>query len=327
MDLVGSPDAVLRRFAAGGMGPIGYHTAGGAVLWFGRFAFFFWQAPFFAHAQTPCEQLKSLSLPNLTITAAETLPAGSFPAPGTTTQAPVTLPARCRLAAVLTPSTDSRIEMELWLPTENWNGKFQAVGNGGWAGTITFGSGNPQPVANTMVSALKEGYAVASNDTGHKGRASNASFALDHPEKLVDFGSRSVHEMAVKSKTIIEVFYGRRATFSYWNGCSTGGRQGLTEAQRYPEDFDGIVAGAPANYWTHLMVGIVRSAQATHKDQPGNMPAAKLALLHDAVIQACDGLDGVRDAVLGEPTRCKFRHGASSIPEFWCAKAPTSRDV
>jgi feruloyl esterase len=245
-----------------------------------------------AVAQTPCEQLRSLPVPNATITAAEFIPAG-------------TLPAHCRVAAVLTPSADSHIEMEVWLPTpEAWNGKFQAVGNGGWAGNISFGTANPQPIARTLSSALKEGYATASNDTGHKG--GNASFAVGHPEKLRDFAYRAVHEMAVKSKIIIAAFYGVGPKLSYWNGCSTGGRQGLMEAQRHPEDFDGIVAGAPANYWTHLMAGIIWGAQATHKDQPGNMPAEKLSLLHDAVLRACDALDGVKDGVLEDPTRCNF---------------------
>jgi len=252
----------------------------------------FLAATMIAAAQTPCEQLRALALPGAIITAAELIPAG-------------TLPAHCRVAAVLTPSTDSHIELEVWLPTpEAWNGKFQAVGNGGWAGIITFGTGNPQPIARTLSSALKEGYAAASNDTGHKG--ANASFAPGHPEKLRDFADRAVHEMAVKSKAIITAFYGAGPKLSYWNGCSTGGRQGLMEAQRHPEDFDGISAGAPANYWTHLMAGIVWGAQAAHKDQPGNMSAEKLSLLHNAVLRACDALDGVKDGVLEDPTRCHF---------------------
>ena len=263
-----------------------------------------------APAQTPCERLKSLSLPNLTITASETVPAKPFQTANSPQVIPPsargTLPAHCRVAAVLTPSSDSHIEMELWLPTENWNGKFQAVGNGGWAGSMPSGTGAPQLAGRTMASALKDGYATASNDTGHKGNGADASFALGHPEKLVDFAGRAVHEMVVKSKAIIGAFYGSGPKLSYWNGCSSGGRQGLTEAQRYPEDFDGIVAGAPANYWTHLMAGIVWGAQAAAKGQPGNMQAEKLSLLHDAVLRACDALDGVKDGVLEDPTRCKF---------------------
>ncbi len=137
------------------------------------------------------------------------------------------------------PSPDSDIKIEVWLPIADWNGKFLAVGNGGLAGTITYG---------WLASALQEGYAAASTDTGHAD--ANASFALGHPEKVVDFAYRAVHEMAVKSKAIIAAFYGRAPRLSYFTGCSTGGRQGLMEAQRYPADFDGIIVGAPANRQT-----------------------------------------------------------------------------
>ncbi len=119
-----------------------------------------------------------------------------------------------------------------------------------------------------------------------------------------------MHETTVASKAIIRAFYGAAPKLSYWNGCSSGGKQGLIEAQRYPEDFDGIVAGAPANYWTHLLFGIVWSGQATHEGQPGNLSRDKLVLLHDAVLRACDALDGVKDGVLEDPTRCKFDPGA-----------------
>ena len=191
-----------------------------------------------ALAQNPCEKLKSYPLPNTTITAAESIPAGPFQLPpglpGAPTPPPILLPAHCRIAAVLTPSSDSRIEMEVWLPlAEVWNGKFEAVGNGGWAGTIS---------TRSMAMAMKEGYAAASNDTGHKGTFADASFAAGHPEKLRDFADRAVHETAVTTKAIIAAFYGNGPKLSYWNGCSTGGRQGLVSAQRYPEDFDGIVA-------------------------------------------------------------------------------------
>src|SRR5215831_15097192 len=208
-------------------------------------------------ATTPCASLKSVSLPNTTITLAEPVPAGTF-TPPTPQGAPaagggqrgggqrggqpagLSVPAFCRVAATLRPSTDSEIEMEVWLP-ENWNGKFQFVGGGGWAGVISYPA---------MAAALQEGYATASTDTGHKGGTAN--FAIGHPEKLVDFAYRAVHESTVKSKTIMTTFYDRPVKYSYWNGCSTGGRQGLMEAQRYPEDFDAIIAGAPANYQTHL---------------------------------------------------------------------------
>src|SRR5215216_4391718 len=192
-----------------------------------------------------CENLKSLSLPNTTITAAQPVAAGPFtppaaPGAGGPPPAPLQLPPHCRVAAVAKPSPDSNIEFEVWLP-ETWNGKFEAVGGGGWAGVISYPA---------MSVAVQEGYATASTDTGHKG--GNALFAIDHPEKLTDFAYRAIHEMTVQAKAIIAAYYSRAPRLSYWNGCSTGGRQGLMEAQKYPEDFDAIVAGAPANYQTHL---------------------------------------------------------------------------
>jgi feruloyl esterase len=261
-----------------------------------------------ALAATPCEGLKSLSLPGATITSAEMVPAGPFtpPAPavpaggrGGRGQAPaapaIVLPAHCRVAAVLRPSPDSHIEMEVWLPSDTWNGKFQMVGNGGWAGTISLPA---------MANALQEGYATASTDTGHKG--GNAAFAIGHPEKLVDFAYRAVHETAVKSKAIIAAFYDRAPRLSYWNGCSTGGRQGLMSAQKYPDDFDAIVAGAPANYQTHLHVWDLTVSIPTLKDPASAVPAAKLAMLNQAVIDACDSRDGVKDGLLNDPRACTF---------------------
>src|SRR5215831_2411592 len=202
-----------------------------------------------ALATTPCSSLKSVSLPNTTIAIAESVPAGTFTPPaapaagggqrGGGGPAGLSVPAFCRVAATLKPSADSEIDMEVWMP-ENWNGKFQFVGGGGWAGVITYPA---------MATALQEGYATASTDTGHKGGTAN--FAIGHPEKLVDFAYRAVHESTLKAKTLMTTYYDRPIKYSYWNGCSTGGRQGLMEAQRYPEDFDAIVAGAPANYQTH----------------------------------------------------------------------------
>src|SRR5712691_11209161 len=190
-----------------------------------------------AYAAT-CEGLKSLSLENTTITSAETVAAGQFSLPATGRGAAQQnaafkqLPAFCRIAATLKPSTDSDIKVEVWLPMSNWNSKYQAVGNGGWAGVISY---------SAMAEALGRGYATSSTDTGHVG--GSGSFALGHQEKLIDFGYRSEHEMTVKSKAIINAFYGNAPQFSYWNGCSTGGRQGLKEAQMFPNDYDGIIAG------------------------------------------------------------------------------------
>ncbi len=245
-------------------------------------------------AQTPCESLKSLSLPHTVITASEVVPAGQM------------LPAHCRVAAVLTPSFDSHIEIEVWLPTAtDWNRKFQAVGNGGWAGSITFANGD-SGVARGLASALQEGYATASTDTGHQGTVGDASFALGHPEKVVDFAYRAVHEMVIQSKAMITAFYGSGPRLSYWNGCSTGGRQGLMEAQRYPEDFDGIIAGAPANYHLHLSAWDMNLAMTNQKDKDHLVPAEKLAIVNRAVLAACDRLDGIKDGLLTDPRKCHF---------------------
>jgi feruloyl esterase len=276
----------------------------------------------------PCENLKSLTLPHTTITSAQLVSAGPFTPPaqgggappaaaaagrgGATVQAgpgagrggrqggpqaapPVMLPEHCRVSVVLAPSADSHIEMEVWMPAANWNGKFQAVGNGGWAGTISYPA---------MATALQEGYATASNDTGHKG--GNALFAVDHPEKLVDFAYRAVHEMAVQSKAIIAAYYNRGPRLSYWNGCSTGGRQGLMSAQKYPEDFDAILAGAPANFQTHLHAWDLSVSVPVVKDPAGAVPAAKLQMVNRAVVAACDARDGVTDGLLNDPRACTF---------------------
>jgi feruloyl esterase len=239
-------------------------------------------APAGLAAAASCSDLAGLALPQASITAAEANDAGD-------------LPALCRVAATLRPSNDSDIKVEVWLPLTGWNGKYQAVGNGGWSGSIN---------TRAMGQAVKRGYAASSTDTGHEGRS--ASFALGHPEKLIDYAYRSEHEMAVVSKKIIEAFYGKRPRLSYWNGCSAGGKQALKEAQRYPGDFDGIIAGAPAANWTGRAGQSVWAAQAVHKDEASYIPPQKYPLIHDAVLAACDAMDGVKDGVLEDPTRCKF---------------------
>ena len=247
-----------------------------------------------------CESIQSLSLPHTTIGKAEMVAAAPFRAPGpgpaaANPQPGPILPAHCRVAASIEPVTDSHIEIEVWMPAENWNGKFEAVGNGGFSGAIGVGA---------LAAAVREGYAAASTDTGHKG--GSASFALGHPEKMVDFGYRAVHEMTEKAKAIVQDYYGRAPRLSYWNGCSTGGRQGLKEGQRFPEDFDAILAGAPANYETHLHAWTVEVGMAAIKNNENILPVGKLPLINQAVIEACDALDGVKDGLLTDPRRCRF---------------------
>jgi feruloyl esterase len=254
-----------------------------------------------AFAAASCESLKSLTLTGATITRAEPVAAGQFTLPEGSTrpgQPPPNLsrmPGFCRVAATLAPSSDSDIKMEVWLPSEGWNGKFQAVGNGGWNGNIVYGS---------LARALEHGYATASTDTGHEG--GTGKFALGHPEKLIDFGYRAVHEMTVKAKAIIAAYYGDGPKLSYWNGCSSGGKQGLKEAQRFPADYDGIVAGAPANNWTNQMSQGIWIAQFVHKSEASFIPPSKYPLIHKAALEACDALDGVKDGLIEDPRRCHF---------------------
>ncbi len=251
-------------------------------------------------AAMSCESLTSLSLPDATITGAQNVAAGAFTLPanpdGRRGRGPGAnpykdLPAFCRVTATLKPTSDSDIKIEVWLPAADWNQKYEAVGNGGWAGVISY---------SALADALRDGYATSSTDTGHVG--GSGSFALGHPEKLADFGWRSQHEMTLKSKAIIAAFYGNNVRLSYWNGCSTGGRQGLKEAQRFPADYDGIIAGAPANR-TGLALWI---AFAQLKDPASYVPPAKYPLIHQAVVAACDARDGLKDGLIQDPTKCKF---------------------
>jgi feruloyl esterase len=252
-----------------------------------------------AHAATPCEKLVSLAIPNAKIDSAQLVAAGAFVPPaglGARGGNPyANLPAFCRVTATLTPSKDSDIKTEIWLPASGWNGKYQAVGNGGWAGTISY---------TALAAAVAAGYAGASTDTGHVGN--NADFALGHPEKLIDLAYRSIHEMTVQSKTIINEHYGTPAKYSYYNGCSQGGRQGLAAAQKYPEDFNGIIAGAAS--WNQMRAHGAREALnlVVNKDQDSVIPRSKYQMIHEAVLNACDALDGVKDGVLENPMQCNF---------------------
>src|SRR6185295_17651617 len=225
---------------------------------------------------TACEKLAALALPQATITSAAVVAAGAFTAPGRGgrgAEAYHALPPFCRVAATLTPSSDSDIKIEVWLPVSGWNGKLQAVGNGGWAGVISYPA---------LAGAISAGYAGVSTDTGHVG--GTASFAVGHPEKLVDLAYRSQHEMAVKAKDIIEAHYGTAAKASYWNGCSQGGRQGLAEAQKYPGDFDGIVAGAAAWNQAELHLGRLALNTYVNRAAESGIPQSKYRAVHDAVL-------------------------------------------
>jgi feruloyl esterase len=248
-----------------------------------------------------------MTLENTKITIAQEVAAGAFTPPGVAarqggapSQARVyaNLPAFCRVAATLTPSSDSDIKIEVWLPASRWNGKFQAVGNGGWAGSISYAA---------LAGAVGAGYASASTDTGHVGNS--GAFAFGHPEKVTDFAYRAVHEMTVKAKAVIDAFYGSRPTLSIWNGCSQGGRQGIAEAVRYPTDYDGVIAGAPAVNWIHLHAGRMAINRAVNATPAGVIPPSKYPAIHRAAIAACDARDGVADGVIENPGACTFDPG------------------
>ena len=248
-------------------------------------------------APAPCAAMANVSMPRASITLATVVEPGAFapPVPGTDAQAYRSLPAFCRVAATLRPTGDSDIRIEVWMPAAGWNGKLQAVGNGAFNGAIAY---------RAMAAALARGYAAASTDTGHVG--AGASFALGHPEKVVDFGWRAVHEMTVTSKRIIAAHYQRNPQFSYWNGCSAGGRQAIKEAQRFPEDFDGIIAGAPGLDWTGRAAQAVRMAKRLEANEPARLSQAQIQRVHRSVVDACDALDGVADGLIEDPTRCTF---------------------
>jgi len=252
-----------------------------------------------------CAQLAGLKLAHTEITLAETVAAGAFKPPGGTGAAgPGTPPAAyshlppfCRVAGTLRPTSDSDIRFEVWMPESDWNGKFVGVGNGVWAGSITYSS---------MIEPLSMGYATAATDDGHQGNPLDASFAMGHPEKLVDFGHRAPHEMTVAAKAVITAFYKKSARRSLFVSCSTGGRQGLMEAYRYPADYDGISSMAPANPMVALMVSSLWTGEATLKDAASRIPPPKLMLVHKAAVEACDSSDGVKDGIISSPATCHF---------------------
>lgn len=265
-----------------------------------------------------CAAIAAMRLPDTTILSADEVSGASFSPPGAP---PITgLPGFCRVTAVTRPA----VRFEVWLPDVAWNGKFQGVGNGGMAGSISYGA---------MAAALQRGYAVASTDTGHVSRGSfDATWALRRPDLIADFGHRGLHVTTVNGQKITEAFYRKRPRHSYYVGCSKGGQQGLMEAQRYPEDYDGIIAGDPANNWTRFYAGgHLWYWLATTRDPASYIPASKIPLLNDAVNAACDALDGVRDGVLEDPRACTFDPAALACiagqDPATCFTAPQVRAV
>ena len=229
----------------------------------------------------------------------------------------------CRVVVEATPSPDSSIKIEVWMPASDaedrgWNGKLQGRGNGGFAGEISY---------QQLGTGVSQGYAMAGTDTGHSGTAVEASWALGHPEKVADFGYRGIHEMTRVAKAVVKAYYGKETQHSYFWGCSNGGRQALMEAQRFPEDYDGILAGAPANYWTHLLTKALADAQATTLDPASYIPPSKLPAIARAVNAACDAQDGVSDGVVNDPKKCRFDPAVMLCKEGDSEKCLTTAQV
>ncbi|MGH9572121.1 MAG: tannase/feruloyl esterase family alpha/beta hydrolase [Candidatus Acidiferrales bacterium] len=241
-------------------------------------------------AAKTCEDLAKLTFPQASVTIAQRLPAGSFAPPNT--RALADLPAFCRIAATIKPTPVSDIKIEVWLPLTSWNGKFEAVGNGGWAGAIEY---------SALADALRHGFATSSTDDGDAG---DLSLFVAHPERFVDFAYRSEHEMTLRAKAFIAAFYGRAPRYSYWNGCSGGGREALLQAYRYPDDFNGIVAGDPATFRRNAWA--MHIANAAFKNPADYIPPAKYPMIHQAVLNACDKLDGLQDGLITDPRSCHF---------------------
>ena len=236
-----------------------------------------------------CEGLAKLTLPSTRITEAKLVPALKD------------VPAHCRVTGVISPTSDSEIKFAVWLPAADWNGKFLGTGNGGYAGAISTAG---------LVEAVRNNFAAASTDTGHAATGGvDAKWALNHPEKIIDFGHRAIHLMTVQGKAVTTAFYGSAPKKSYFSSCSNGGRQALMEAQRYPEDYDGIIAGAPANNWTLLMTNAAKNAHATLKNPASYFPADKLPAIQAAALSACDSNDAVADGVIENPAQCAFDPG------------------
>jgi Tannase and feruloyl esterase/Alpha/beta hydrolase domain len=243
-----------------------------------------------ASTSSSCEALASTALSNATITAARAYPAGEFTS-GRTFQ----VPAFCRVTVTSRPTPDSDIKVEVWLP-DAWNGKLLGTDNGGFSGAINYAA---------LAGAIRKEYAAVSTDTGHTG--DQMEFGIGHPEKIADWAYRSVHEMTVIAKAVVEHAKGRTPARSYFSGCSTGGQQALSEAQRYPADYDGVVAGDPGNNRINLIYGFLWSWLATH-DTDGTpiLPSAKLPALAKAAVAACDRNDGLEDGIIGDPRTCRF---------------------
>ncbi len=244
-----------------------------------------------------CESLKTIELPQAEVLSATLLPEKYMPSVllGFRIKDGL-LPAHCAVQVVSRPTSDSQIGIEVWLPAANWNGKYLQVGNGGWAGAIP---------TLAMAGALQRGYATAGTDNGHKA-GNDAVWAIGHPEKVIDFGYRALQQTAILTRALIKSFYGQEAKYRYFVGCSGGGREALMMAQRFPEEFHGILVGAPANYWTRQFVGFVWNLRAQMGEPGAPIRPTQLASIQNAALALCDSLDGLKDGLIDDPRHCEL---------------------
>jgi feruloyl esterase len=265
-------------------------------------------------AEDACGKLAQWKAAGVTVTSAATETSDIPMGPN---RQPMSLAPRCRVKVTARPTSDSEIRFELWMPVDGWNGKYEQAGNGGWAGAI--------PV-ESIAHAVKRGYAAAGTDDGHSG-GGGADWAIGHPEKLIDFGYRALHETAIHAKQLIRTYYGKDAERAYFFGCSDGGREALMEAQRYPEDFHGIIAGAPANDWSNLAAGLIWDELALLSEPGSALAMDQLPIIERAVLDACDTLDGVKDGLLEDPRRCRFDPGVLTCKDGQSAGCLTPQQV
>ena len=262
-----------------------------------------------------CEALWDYKIPNSDIHSVQTNAAGLYrAADGTVLD---NMPTFCRVAVAAHPTGDSDIEYEVWMPSSGWNGKFVGLGNGGFTGTIRY---------DQMADMVKAGYATANTNTGHWG--SDGTFAYRRPEKIIDFGYRAVHLMTEQSKTLVKAFYSKDPSRSYFSGCSQGGRQGMMEAQRYPEDYDGIIVGDPAYNWTnHYIAGHLWLASVLYDKGPNSiLPDWVAPIVGKAVNDACDAKDGIKDGIVSDPRACKLNPEILLCQPGQAAKSCLSQD-
>jgi len=256
-------------------------------------------------AQHPCARLARLSLPQTVITSATVVPAGPYMGPVGPAGAPLggalRLPAYCDVKGVIRSSPQSEVRFSVWLPLDSWNGSYRQEGSSGFGGLIPYWS---------MVDALARGYATAGTDGGHTVAdwtgMTSAAWAVGQSERIIDFGYRAVHETSLRAKSLIAAFYERPLMHSYFVGCSEGGREALSEAQRFPRDFDGVLAASQGNNLTRLSAGFVWNEQAALASPAVNFSAATLKAVQEAAMRACDGLDGLVDALISNPQACRF---------------------